>query len=63
MPEHKPIVVLMNEYSASASKLLAGLLHANKRATLVDEPSTARSEVLELIPLPYGRKAAITDFD
>jgi len=63
VPEDKPIVVLVDEYSASASEILAGALQANKRAILVGVPTTGKSEGQQLVPLPFDRGAAITDFE
>jgi len=63
VPEDKPIVVLVDEYSASASEILAGTLQANKRAIIVGVPTTGKSEGQQLTELPFERGAAITDFE
>ncbi len=48
VPKDKPIVVLINRGSASASEILAGALKDNKRAYLVGETSYGKAKVQQI---------------
>lgn len=52
-----PIVVLINENSASAAEILAAALKDNHRATLVGNKSFGKGSVQSLIPLGNGNTA------
>lgn len=55
-----PTVLMINEYSASASEITAGALHDHKVATLVGTHSFGKGSVQQLYPFPDGSAIKIT---
>lgn len=55
-----PVVVLQNEYSASASEALIGMLRDNKLATLVGTHTYGKARIQSLIPMSNGGELKLT---
>lgn len=57
---HMPLVVLVNDQSASASEILAGALQDLHRATIVGERTFGKGLVQNIRPIAYGGHLKVT---
>ena len=55
-----PLVILINEYSASASEIVAGAMQDHDRALIVGQTSFGKGLVQSIIPLDYGAGLTLT---
>ncbi len=58
--ETRPLVILTNGFSASASEILAAALSENNRAVLVGEKTYGKGVIQKIIPLPLDTAMNVT---
>jgi carboxyl-terminal processing protease len=59
-PDRTPLVILVNEYTASASEIVAGAMQDHDRAMIVGQTSFGKGLVQSIIPLEYGAGLTLT---
>lgn len=59
-PDTTPLVILVNENTASASEIVAGAMQDHDRALIVGQTSFGKGLVQSIIPLEYGAGLTLT---
>jgi carboxyl-terminal processing protease len=59
-PDRTPLVILINEQTASASEIVAGAMQDHDRAVIVGQTSFGKGLVQSIIPLEYGAGLTLT---
>ncbi|HEX6043607.1 MAG TPA: S41 family peptidase [Pyrinomonadaceae bacterium] len=59
-PDMTPLVILINENTASASEIVAGAMQDHDRAVIVGQTSFGKGLVQSIIPLQYGAGLTLT---
>lgn len=59
-PQQMPMVILVNDYTASASEIVAGAMQDHDRALIVGKTSFGKGLVQSIIPLEYGAGLTLT---
>lgn len=59
-PDNTPLVILINENTASASEIVAGAMQDHDRAVIVGQTSFGKGLVQSIIPLEYGAGLTLT---
>jgi carboxyl-terminal processing protease len=59
-PDRTPLVILVNDYTASASEIVAGAMQDHDRALIVGQTSFGKGLVQSIIHLEYGAGLTLT---
>ncbi|MDX6405463.1 MAG: carboxyl-terminal processing protease [Blastocatellia bacterium] len=59
-PDRTPLVILVNDYTASASEIVAGAMQDHDRALIVGQTSFGKGLVQSIIHLEYGTGLTLT---
>lgn len=59
-PDRTPLVILVSEYTASASEIVAGAMQDHDRALIVGQTSFGKGLVQSIIPLPENTGMTLT---
>ncbi len=59
----KPMVILVDRFTASAAEVLAGALQDHDRAVVVGERTFGKGVIQTVVPLPFGRQMRLTTGD
>ncbi|MDZ4857728.1 MAG: S41 family peptidase [Candidatus Hydrogenedentes bacterium] len=59
LPQNFPIVLLVNEMTASSSEIVTGALQYHKRALIIGAKTFGKGSVQTIIPLPSPRNSAL----
>jgi carboxyl-terminal processing protease len=59
-PDRTPLVILVNEFTASASEIVAGAMQDHDRAMIVGQTSFGKGLVQSIIPLPESTGLTLT---
>jgi carboxyl-terminal processing protease len=59
-PDRTPLVILVNDYTASASEIVAGAMQDHDRAMIVGQTSFGKGLVQSIIPLDFGAGLTLT---
>ena len=59
-PDQTPLIILVNENTASASEIVAGAMQDHDRALIVGQTSFGKGLVQSIIPLQYGSGLTLT---
>jgi carboxyl-terminal processing protease len=59
-PDRTPLVILVNDFTASASEIVAGAMQDHDRALIVGQTSFGKGLVQSIIPLDYGAGLTLT---
>lgn len=59
-PDKTPLVILVNDFTASASEIVAGAMQDHDRALIVGQTSFGKGLVQSIIPLEFGAGLTLT---